>query len=253
MSEQPMTCDEYEALLPRHLEDELSMEELGDVERHLATCHRCWALRDELLDLARAARELPALAPSRDLWSGIAERIETPVIALDTGEHAVPARPPRSGRRMRLAAAGAALVIGTAGMTFAIAHRIYSPDTIVASTPGAVPPSAEIDIPRPVAMSSGRTSVSLVNVMQLGSADATYAREIAELRAALDRRRPQLDSTTLAIIERSLAVIDTAIAQTRAAIRRNPESAMLSRQLDRALGRKVEVLRTAVLLPVTTD
>jgi hypothetical protein len=253
MSEQTMTCDDYEALLPRHLEDDLSIDELAAAERHLATCHRCWTLRDELLDIARAARELPPLSPSRELWSGIAARIETPVIALDTGEHAVPSPAPRSGRTTRLAAAAAALVIATAGMTFAIAHRIYAPGETVSAAGDVAPPSTAVDRSPPVQVTGGRTPIRLVSETQLRDADAVYDREIAELRAALERRRPQLDSATIAIIERNLAVIDTAIAQTKAAIKRNPESALLSRQLDRALGRKVEVLRTAVLLPVTTN
>ena len=251
MTDHMMTCEEYDELLPLHLEDELSVEQRDRVERHLATCRRCWAERDELLDVARTARELPTLSPPRDLWAGIAERIQTPVIALDTGEHAVPERVERGGHWMRLAAAAAALIIATAGMTFAIAHRIYAPEQVLAGTGGQPDTAAEpVSYAAPVQPSLVRL---VTETDQLGSADAAYAREIADLRATLDRRRPQLDSATLAIVERTLAMIDTAIAQTKAAIKKNPESAMLGRQLDRALGKKVDVLRRAVLLPVTAD
>ena len=38
------------------------------------------------------ASNLPGLTPSRDLWSGIAERIDAPVIPLPTGEFAATRR-----------------------------------------------------------------------------------------------------------------------------------------------------------------
>jgi hypothetical protein len=247
MIDRTMTCDEYEELLPRHLENELAQDELERVERHLSGCRRCWAVRDELLDLARAAGELPLLTPARDLWTGIAERIETPVIALDTGEHAVPKRPAR--RSYRLAAAAAALMVGTAATTFAVTRGIYGDGDIVAAEQAAVSPVSAASA-YPLARPSG---IRLISNDQLGSADAAYAREIAELRAALERRRPRLDSATVAILERNLTIIDSAIAQSKAALEKNPNSAMLSRQLDRALGKKVEVLRAAVVLPVATE
>jgi hypothetical protein len=246
-----ITCDEYEELLPRHLEDELSVAELDAVERHLTTCRRCWALRDEVLDIARVASELPVLTPGRELWTGIAERIETPVIALDTGEHAIPARP--VSRRFQLAAAAAALVIGTAATSFAVARVMYAPDRMVAEAPVA-PPQAALPVRgSPSVAGAGVRVVLASGPEQLGSAEAAYAREIAELRAALDRRRPGLDSATVAILERNLAIIDSAITQSKAALARNPNSALLTRQLDRALNKKVEVLRTAVLLPIATE
>jgi hypothetical protein len=76
----------------------------------------------------------------------------------------------------------------------------------------------------------------------------TYDREIAALRAAL-RQRADLDSSTVAVLEKSLRVIDDAIAQSRRALERDPHSRLLSDELTRALGQKVELLRTAVLLP----
>ena len=41
--------------------------------------------------IVRAAAELPTLKPSRDLWAGIAARIEAPVVALPV-QHEAPAR-----------------------------------------------------------------------------------------------------------------------------------------------------------------
>jgi hypothetical protein len=82
-----------------------------------------------------------------------------------------------------------------------------------------------------------------------GAAD--YDREIAALRVAVRERRGELDSATVVVLVRNLRVIDQAIAQSRAALARDPHSPFLGDQLTRALGQKVDLLRTAALLPRT--
>jgi uncharacterized membrane protein YccC len=83
-------------------------------------------------------------------------------------------------------------------------------------------------------------------------AQAVYDEEIALLRAALAERRDELDTATVAIVERNIAVIDAAIRQSREALARDPRSSFLSDQLGRALDRKVQLLRTAAALPSRT-
>ena len=84
------------------------------------------------------------------------------------------------------------------------------------------------------------------------SATATYEREIRDLGSIIDQRRGDLDSATVAVLERNLAVIDDAIRQSRAALARDPRSRFLDQQLNSALDKKVELLRTAALLPSRT-
>ena len=54
---------------------------------------------------------------------------------------------------------------------------------------------------------------------------------------------------TVAAIERSLAVIDTAIAQARGALAADPASRFLHGRLTDVLDKKVELLRTTAMLP----
>lgn len=82
-------------------------------------------------------------------------------------------------------------------------------------------------------------------------AAAAYDREIATLRAAVRDRRGDLDSATVAVLVRNLGIIDAAIAQSRAALAHDPHSQFLGDQLTRALGQKVELLRTVALMPRT--
>jgi len=236
---QRMTCHEYDALLAGDLEGELSPEERRSADAHLLECGRCAALRAELLQIAAAARELPLISPSRDLWDGIAARIEAPVIALGpTTERGI-------GRRQRLwvVAAAAALVVATAGTTYVITKA-----TVEANQSQVA--RAESGATRRIDDSAGTT---LVTNSQTSPADAAFDREVVQLRALLEQRRPDLDSATVALLERNLQIIDQAIAESRAALAKDPGSALLNRQLHNALGKRVQVLRTAALLPVGTN
>jgi hypothetical protein len=82
----------------------------------------------------------------------------------------------------------------------------------------------------------------------VAAAAAAYDREIAALRDIVRERRSELDTTTVRVLEQSLRVIDRAIAQSRAALARDPNSQFLGDQLTRALDSKVELLRTVALL-----
>jgi len=80
----------------------------------------------------------------------------------------------------------------------------------------------------------------------------TYSREIDRLRTIFARNRALLDPRTAAIIEANLKVIDDAIAQSKAALAQDPASRFLTDQLNSALDKKLELLRTAALLPNRT-
>jgi hypothetical protein len=82
--------------------------------------------------------------------------------------------------------------------------------------------------------------------------DQVYGKEIDMLQNIVSQRRTQLDSSTVAIIEKNLKIIDRAIEQSRAALAKDPASRMLDQQLTHALDKKVELLRTAAMLPANT-
>jgi hypothetical protein len=81
---------------------------------------------------------------------------------------------------------------------------------------------------------------------------ADYDREVARLQLLLNQRRNQLDPTTVAVIEKNLLVIDVAIAECKKAIARDPASEFLIESLNQSLRAKVELMRTAALLPSRT-
>ena len=121
-----------------------------------------------------------------------------------------------------------------------------------AGTPNTAPDAASsprlLDAGAPARLVGRRAGADLDAVLP---AAAAYDREIAALRAAVRERRGELDSVTVAVLVRNLVIIDAAIAQSRAALARDPHSPFLGDQLTRALGQKVELLRTVALLPRT--
>ena len=281
-----MSCDDFAARLADHLEGDAPLAVSEAVTAHAAACAACGDLLADLLAIPAQAAALPALQPSRDLWAGIADRIDARVLPLESprAARAVAVRP----TWLRPAAAAAALMIVTAGITYQLtkssldvapAHVAITPTAdapraveVVASTPdkttderaAATTPSprtvrrvasapvraAAVERPVPAAASMARDErVRLASTDPLRDAEPVYDQEIAKLRTIMRERRGQLDPATITVLEQSIAVIDSAIAQSRAALAKDPASGILATQLNYSLKKKVDLLRTAALLP----
>ena len=266
----PMTCDQFADHLADYLEGDMDATTRVAMETHASSCAECGALLADLRKLTVNASSLPALSPSRDLWAGIAARIETPVVELKsagTAERQNGNAERRTNRTSRvwigLAAAG--LVAITATVTHELTKRSVATPAI--QTVAAAPKPEATAAPRPTAAAptsdsassespSSAPSTSSASTTRLASskpsAEQTYTAEISRLRTVLARRRPQLDSSTVAVVEHNLQVIDDAIAQCRRALQRDPASRFLMESLNDALDTKVQLLRTAATLPSTT-
>jgi len=99
---------------------------------------------------------------------------------------------------------------------------------------------------------AGQSRVGARLAVQREESNVVYGREIDMLQKIVTQRKTQLDSSTVAIIERNLQIIDAAIEQSKAALAKDPRSRLLSDQLTHALDKKVELLRTVALLPAST-
>jgi hypothetical protein len=274
MTSSNMTCEAFDAALPDYLEGTLDDSRRASVERHLSECVRCTSLLRDIENISKQAAALPDMVPSRDLWQGIEARIAAPVIPLA-------ARPERQRRVVPawMGVAAAALVVSTAGITYMLTARSFGAaqtasiapsvprDTQAQPNIGAIPTSP-IDnggtgtqfVPATSPAKTGgldrsATSASFVNKSpetDRAHSDQVYGREIDMLQNIVSQRRTQLDSSTVAIIEKNLKIIDHAIEQSRAALAKDPASRMLDQQLTHALDKKVELLRTAAMLPANT-
>lgn len=278
---QMMTCAKVDAVLLGYLEETLDAGTRAAVDEHVAGCLRCSAILRDIGAIRAQAAELPELTPSRDLWAGISARIEPTVVPLS--------RTRQESRRNWIplaAAAAAALVISTAGITYLATSRSLRPGATVAAAPksgtsapritrspavGEVPTEApapsvvpassgtvEVASSRaaepstPRATSRGVTLASRRRDTPASPSDIAYGDEIARLQNVITERRRELDPATVTVIEQSLKIIDAAVRQSRAALARDPKSGFLTDQLNHALDKKIELLRTVALLPSRT-
>ncbi len=271
-----LDCDGFANALADYLEGDAPDGVRSAVEAHAASCTACQQLLADLTTIRTEAEGLPLLTPSRDLWTGIAERIDARVIPMEAPRTT---RDTPSRTWLRPSVAAAALVVVTAGITYAVTRAQFggAPTTQVAVTPLATPQSPVVAAEptavftstateRPdsvvptrkaastvAATSSSAPAARLVSAKPaMDAADPVFAGEIAKLRRIVRERRSQLDPKTVAVLEQSIGVIDSAIAQSRAALVNDPASGFLATQLNHSLEKKVELLRRAALLPSRT-
>ena len=231
MSDNTMTCGELELRLADYLDGTIGDAERAAIEAHLATCERCAAIVQALDERPTAATSLPTLQPSRDLWSGIASRIAPRVLPL--------AKPgavwtPRRRQIAWLSAGAAALVAASVMITVVVIRK-----------PGNGP------------IAKGPTDSAQVVVPALPQLPrdaqfAAYDTTLTLLSAAVNSRKSTLDTATIRIIKKNIMLIDAAIAESRAALAKDPNNKYLTQQLTRVLDKKVGLLRTAALLPSRT-
>ncbi|MFI5311735.1 MAG: zf-HC2 domain-containing protein [Gemmatimonadales bacterium] len=239
MNDQSMTCAAFEALVGDYLEAHaLAPAQRAAADAHVRGCPECSALLADVRTIVRDALDLPVLTPSRDLWRGIEERIEAPVVAIGrhTGEHAA-STGPRDGSRgfgiRRLAVAASLLVAVTAGVTYTLTKR-----------------QGELPVTPDSSGTSGATSLApFATPASNPGAEETFDREIASMRAIVDARRSELDTATTRVVERNLKLIDAAITESKAALAADPASAFLLDQLTRAYDTKLRLLRGLATLP----
>jgi hypothetical protein len=275
-----MTCDAFANTLAEFLEREVTDQTRATMESHALGCAECGALLADLRRLRIDAANLPELVPSRDLWQGIASRIDAPVIpiAVRREDRSARIRMAAWRRWIPMSAAAAVLVAITSLTTYYITKRGVPLE--VAAVAPSVKPS------EPVNRVSGRETQAIAQIagaIERDSASSTagvaalgvaqpvstaprprlasnskpeaqqvYGREIARLRAIVEQRRAQLDPVTISVIERNLRIIDDAIDQCRRALAKDPASRFLIESLNTALENKVELLRTAAMLPSHT-
>jgi hypothetical protein len=277
MTNSIMTCEAFDAALPDYLENTLDHSTRARVETHLGECLRCAGLVRDIEKLRTEAGALPDLVPARDLWEGIESRIAAPVIPMARSER------PRRFAPAWMGIAAAALVVATAGITYQLTSSSLrsgsdvgiaqtSPQTPAqggsdsavganAGTGSTVPPAfGSSPQTSPSSFAQGGASrpgtparlASQDQQSALEHSEQVYGKEIAMLQAVVSQRKTQLDSSTVAIIEQNLKIIDAAIARSKAALAKDPASLLLSEQLTHVLDKKVELLRTAALLPAST-
>jgi len=215
--------DPWMERLSEHLDGELDATAESALARHLEGCAACRQMLAELRQVRTLAGNLADSAPATDLWPGIAARIAAPAGVVRLEER----RARRWHLRLsvpQLAAAAVILMALSGGGVW-----------LATSRGGSGPATASVEL------SPARPPARLVSAEITG-----YESAIEELQQALNQTTAPLDSSTQAVLRQSLATIDAAIADARAALQQQPSNAFLYHHLDGAMKKKVDILRRAV-------
>ena len=177
------------------------------------------ALERHTAACASCAEDLESARTVRPAVATLPRSIEPPHDLWPAIERRLPgprsARPPRRWRLAGLAAAAAImLVAGSSALTLWLVRD------------------------RPAASSAAATP----------AIEAGYVNASAELLRALDAERARLSPATVATLERNLAVIDAAIAESRAALATDPGNHDLAALLWASYRQKVALLQQATRL-----
>lgn len=181
--------------------------------------------------LAQAIGQWREELPSRDLWAGIAGRIQ----ATESIATAPPVGAPRSGLTFtlpQLAMAASLLIAVASGLTWMVAR----------------PPAAATSNEPVIQAYGAPEEESGVQIQQANFADAQFNAAVTDLEQILRDERDRLDPRTVLIIERNLKAIDDAIAEARMALNNDPANPYLNSHLADARRRKLDLLRHATTL-----
>jgi hypothetical protein len=217
--------------LSAYLDGDLAASDREAVARHLADCRKCSAVLGDLGRVTRAARELEDREPATDLWPGIAGRLESRAESRAVPIHAARPRRRFSFTMPQLAAAAIALIVLSAAAVWWGSPRTGSV-AVDRSAVGSAPETMGV----PVSL----------------EADPAYTDALADLERALEASRDRLEPSTVATVEKNLAIIDEAIRQTIEALKADPGSTFLYDHLERSRRQKLDVLRQATLALQTT-
>ena len=191
------------------------------MEEHLAWCASCRTDLARVRSLVSEAASLPrGVEPPEEVWQGIRVRL-----ARDA------ARRPR--RRFIMLASLASLAAAAAIVLFV--GSSVNPGRSDKITASREPVAGASDTP-----------------VHVAAVDQSYQSSIAELRGTLEQQRGSLSPATIRVLERSLAVIDTAIAEARQALAADPANPALADILSAQYEHKVGLLQRATKLSPST-
>ena len=232
--------DQWTDRLSEYLDGELPPDQRAEIEAHLRHCVPCGAVLADLKRIVARAQDLEDRPPARDLWPEIAARIGAGVPgARRRGRPETPRRR-WSFSLPQLAAAGIALMALSGGAAWLLRPIGQAP---LASRPS---PAATRWEARQVPGQGDNQGV--LTVATRPRAERSYDAAVADLERVLDAGRGRLDTTTVRVIVRNLATIDSAIAQAQRAVAADSANLYLNSHLAETMRQKLELLRQAATL-----
>lgn len=220
------SCPFPDEHLSLYVDDLLEAADAAGVRAHLATCSACAALVEDLATITAVARTLGPITPP--------EHVMAKVIALEAGARfrapAGDARLPPSSPAAWQALAIAASIIAV----LSVGYMVWRGDA------PAVPDQEAALVPATGSLEAAAEELEL--------AVRHYERAIRELEAVTSRADVTFDDNVADVMRTSLATLNRAIAESRAAVAEDPTSEVARVSLFSSLQQKVDVLQATALL-----
>ena len=218
-----MFCKECQELLSEYIDGALELGEQVKLERHLADCEPCRAVRDDLLQIVHFSHQLPLQSPSTPLWP----RIQTGVEELRPGFWSWPLRWAARIRMLNFNLSVPQIIAGAAALTI-----VVSLGAIVArrdSTPAVTP--------------LGLTSPATGDVTPLSRADMQQLeKQINRLSETVEQQKNSWDPELRTAYERNLLYIDQSLVECRHQLKDNPADDVSQELMLAAYREKVRLL-----------
>jgi hypothetical protein len=224
-----MSCEAIQHDLDEYVDNTLAPEARERVERHLDGCAACAGLASDLFRLRDAARTLGPVAPPERVWHALAERVRQT-------HAAAPAVSRRPGPVRRAfpswAGLAAALLLAAAGIVAGLQREWRAMPASTSQTDGT----------------AGQADTVQTIAEELLLADRLYSDAIARLETLAQADASGLDPAIAESLRRNQAVLDRAIAESRAALEQDPASRAARESLFQALRQKLGLLQDTVAL-----
>jgi hypothetical protein len=231
-----MDCTRFRDSIQELADGTLGPIRRAELQLHLDECPSCRTLADDLTFVRTTAASLERLAPPDGVWLQIAGRLR------QEGRVAAPPPMARRSRHVALLAIAAALVLAVGASLSLLIRGTPDRQGTVSTAAGASAPAGNAVAEDPV---QGIAD-------EIALAEKHYQNAIARLeevaKADASSGERSMDAQTAATLQKSLTVIDQAIAESRAALRAEPQSGAARDSLFEALRRKVAVLQDTVVL-----
>jgi anti-sigma factor RsiW len=227
-----MPCPRYTQAIQERVDGTLGAIRAAELDQHLTTCASCRGFAADVQRVHDLAASLDRPAPPAAVWLQIAGRLR------QEGRVQPPA-PVQRGRHPRYAllAIAAALLLAIAGSLLVLAPYLRSGGGVEQAA--ATPPSGGN-------AAGGESVQSIEDHFRL--AEQHMQTGIAKLEEAARVDQTVMDPQTAAMLKKNLELIDQAIAESRAALRAEPQSTIARNSLFNALRRKVALLQDTLAL-----
>lgn len=226
-----MNCARHTQAVHELIDGTLGPIRKAELQQHLDQCAACRALLADLQRIRDLAGTLEHTAPPDGVWLQVAGRLRQE-------GRVQPAAPVKSARgsHIPLIAIAAGLIVA-AGASLLLLLPLLRGDEAQAPTEQA-------------AMGGNATRDEPVQSIEdhFRLAEQHMQTGIAKLEEAAKANESVIDTQTAAMLKKNLEMIDQAIAESRAALRAEPQSTVARDSLFNALRRKVSLLQDTVAL-----